>query len=343
MSWLYGNQSKYDKNGDGFLNGTEWTEWYYGTYGFDIELAERRRISEQLGAWERSANKLFVQLLAGYDGYIAGVKSLLSPWNNDTQTLAERVFISWLVRGLVLGNSYNTKWVTTGGGQVAANKAWTPYKRIVAVFLKERPICTVKDIENAVKTKQIPYNAESHMTADSYGLFWEKIIPTLTEYREGCLGSFYAERAPEYPEYEAINKIVRGLFRCVGIFSGKSGVEADELSQNYLEIFISHWLQGKGLRGKLYTNDEIYDKVEELRASLGEKSEESYSGIDSMSVDELKKLREELEPYFDDALDLVPDDDEPRADEYNAACDELVFILDAIEYRLVDLEVQIYD
>ena len=40
---LWGSQKRYDQDGDGRLNSREWTDWYYGTCGHDLEMAARRK------------------------------------------------------------------------------------------------------------------------------------------------------------------------------------------------------------------------------------------------------------------------------------------------------------
>lgn len=42
MGKLWGNQHRFDKDGDGKLNSWEWNDWYLSTYGHDMEMAERR-------------------------------------------------------------------------------------------------------------------------------------------------------------------------------------------------------------------------------------------------------------------------------------------------------------
>ena len=49
---LFGRQKDYDENGDGRLSSSEWQEWYWETYGADLEREERRKKAEAKRAAE---------------------------------------------------------------------------------------------------------------------------------------------------------------------------------------------------------------------------------------------------------------------------------------------------
>lgn len=48
---LWGNEEKFDRNGDGRLSASEWHSWYFGTYGHDIEMSERRMRAQAEDNW----------------------------------------------------------------------------------------------------------------------------------------------------------------------------------------------------------------------------------------------------------------------------------------------------
>ena len=52
MGKLWGRQQKFDKNGDGRLGSGEWRNWYLSTFGHDMEMAERKKVSQMEANWE---------------------------------------------------------------------------------------------------------------------------------------------------------------------------------------------------------------------------------------------------------------------------------------------------
>ena len=53
---LYSSQKRFDKNGDGKLNGAEWQRWYQYAYGDEIEAKESADVPMLLPS--RSEHKL---------------------------------------------------------------------------------------------------------------------------------------------------------------------------------------------------------------------------------------------------------------------------------------------
>ena len=93
MSKPFGDQKRFDKNGDGRLGANEWFNWYTWKYGIDIENQERQAVSSEVGKWESWLNWANYCVESNHDRFFDNAKELITPWDANTQRLAEHTYI----------------------------------------------------------------------------------------------------------------------------------------------------------------------------------------------------------------------------------------------------------
>lgn len=113
MEKLWGSQKGYDKNRDGRFNSREWTNWYLGTYGVDIEMSERKRARQTESGWTVRLGRTLEAVENVYSVVSVNTRKLLGSTASDD--LAPKAFLYWITRGILDGSLWEAVWSTNVG------------------------------------------------------------------------------------------------------------------------------------------------------------------------------------------------------------------------------------
>ena len=171
---LRGSKRAYDRDGDGRLSAGEWTDWYYGTYGHDLEMAERRRkqsCEAAIQQWEAENLSVLCQC---WDGVVQAVRHL-APQDAELSVLAQKAAAYEMAAGLLAGGRWS--WTISGGGETISRYAFRPFQQLVRAFLQLRSFpCAFERIDQAVCRGDVPFSGEGALQERSCGAFWRRLI-----------------------------------------------------------------------------------------------------------------------------------------------------------------------
>ena len=312
MAKPFGDQKNFDKNGDGRLGANEWFNWYTWKYGVDIENQERRAVSSEIGRWESWLNWADGCVENNHDRFFDNAKKLITPWDTETQLLAEHTYIGWITTGLAAGDALKTVLKTTSAGIYYPNTSFRPYHRLLKELARRNAdICSYKELEAAALAKRVLYREECYLGDTGYGAFWDRLFHVLPPFEKGVLHSADRDVYSIVPELEPIRNLVEGLITSAALFSGKSGDDNHNYIDHYQELFIKHWKARCGTKEEMIIRSirEFWDKLNSFIASLGEPDDRyGYSAIAAMTAEELCDLRESTDEMLEALTIFDPDD-----------------------------------
>ena len=223
MGKLWGSQSHYDSNHDGRLSSREWDNWYWGTYGVDIELSERKRAQQVKSRWAAWLNRALEMMDSSYSTVHANAGKLLG--HRASEELANKTFVYWITYGLVDGSAWNTAWNTNTGAYVS-NTTFYPARSLVKEFLNRHPeLGSYEAVEDAARSGRTLHEEIGALNGSDCGLFWKAMIGVLPPYREEAIQDFDIissftpyDNAEDAEKTDTLRELMQMLFPIYGIF-----------------------------------------------------------------------------------------------------------------------------
>ena len=343
MSKPFGDQKRFDKNGDGRLGANEWFSWYTWKYGIDIENQERRAVSSEVGKWESWLNWANYCVESNHDRFFNNAKELITPWDANTQRLVEHTYIGWITTGLAAGDVLKTVLKTTSAGTYYPNKSFRPYYRLLEELARRNSgICSFAQLESAALAKRTLFYDESYLGDTGYGAFWNRLFDALPPFENDVLHSASQDVYSIVPELEPVRNLVEGLITSAVLFTGKSGDDNHNYIDHYQDLFIKHWKARCGTKKEIIIRkiQEFSDKLNGFIASLGDvEARYGYSAIAEMTVEELGELRESTDEMLAALALFEPDDmDSAEWQQWSDMEEDLLSIQSYADDRCIDLE-----
>lgn len=267
---LWGSQKKYDKNGDGRLSASEWHSWYFGTYGHDIEMSERRMQAQAENSWNSWIAQTARTTRFAANSFVTAACTILPSTQPDAEDLAWRTLLCQITAALTEGNCWLVRQTISSSGVYARGKVGYPYRAWAYDLAKLSGRCSQKEFEQAARGKRVLFASEGTLTAEHCGSFWQQIIARLLPYDETsepslvdgavCSLTFAPDTDPAIER--ALEDLLQSLFPLAAFFADKMD-DANERNNRFLEYFIAHWrrLQGVYLP---FCDDEVEQLVEEF-------------------------------------------------------------------------------
>ena len=251
MGKPWGSQRKFDKNGDGRLSSGEWRDWYLSTYGHDMEMAERKKISQMESGWEAWLNGT-AQVVRNAAGIFLESACMLLPPNSET--LAWQTLLYQMMLGFQEGNRWNTS-ECTNTNMFAGNRVFYPYRSLAFDLAKISGQCSENELERAILRGRPLFCDVGELTAEHCGSFWQQVIMQLPPYneesepeiREGNVESIsYASGFPLELQ-TGLENMVTSLFPLASFFAGAAEDAADRRNTRFLRYFVFHWRRMRGI------------------------------------------------------------------------------------------------
>lgn len=175
---LHRNQRKYDKNGDGRLSASEWRNWYFRTYGHDIEIAERRALAEAETEWESWLNRAVRVTQNAAEEFVDSACAILPKTQNRPKELAWKALLYHVSSALIKSGLWNET-RTSATGIFVSDRTFYPYRSVATHLARISGINSTEDLKCAVKTKKPMYAEKGTLTDSTCGEFWTQIIAQL--------------------------------------------------------------------------------------------------------------------------------------------------------------------
>ena len=177
-SHLHGTQAKFDRNGDGRLSGLEWSNWYYDTYGMDIEIAERRKQRAVISVQENRAQACFD---AAEDWFTDNVTDdaediFGAPLPDSIEKELTKVYFHFAMQGVLDSGEWN-RTRTLPAGEMAPGVAYNLGKPLLRALAQAHPgIASFTEISAAMERREPLFRAEAGLTDEFCGSFWRQCI-----------------------------------------------------------------------------------------------------------------------------------------------------------------------
>ena len=176
---LHGNEKKYDKDGDGRLNSRERWDWYFGTFGHDLEREERRQKQACEAAVQTWVQEALTVLCQCWADALWSVQTVAS---NDAalSALVRKAMAYEMLSGLLAGGRWS--WTVSGGtGETVARYAFMPVQQLLQAFLEQRSTpCTFDSVRQTVVGRNyVPFEQEGRLQKGGCGIFWQRLIDHL--------------------------------------------------------------------------------------------------------------------------------------------------------------------
>ncbi len=290
-SWW--GQEKFDRNGDGKLSSGEWNNWYFATFGHDIEMWERRTIARAEEDWSDWLNGA-VQVTRHAAELFVGAACAMLP-GRDSEQLAWQAFLCQVSAALAEGDQWNVR-QSTNTGVCVGSRIFYPYRALAGDLADCSGVCSRRDLERAVNRRRLLFPEAGELTADRCGSFWQQVIAQLPPYNgetEPAVhgGEISLAYAPGFSgkKQEILSDMLTGLFLVSAFFAGAGEPDADRHGTRLLRCFTARWQAMQGV----YEAPSCFPQlsVEQLQREfpqLREQSREDWSNADS--VDLLEEL-----------------------------------------------------
>ena len=180
MGKLWGRQQKFDKNGDGRLGSGEWRNWYLSTFGHDMEMAERKKVSQMEANWEDWLNGAAQVVRNAANIFLESAGMLLPP---NSKKLAWQTLLYQMMAGLVEGNQWNIS-EHTNTNMFVGNRVFYPYRALAFDLAKISGQCSEHEMEKAILRGEPLFSDVGALTAEHCGSFWRQVIMQLPPYNE---------------------------------------------------------------------------------------------------------------------------------------------------------------
>ena len=321
---LHRNQGKYDKNGDGRLSAGEWRKGYFGTYGHDIEIAERRALAEAETEWESWLSRAVQVTQSAAEEFVDSACAILPKTQNHPKDLAWKALLYHVSSALIKSGLWNET-RTSATGIFVSNRTFYPY-RSVAIHLAEiSGINSTEGLKYAVKAKKPMYAEEGALTDRICGEFWMQIIaqlpPSSSDDPYCCGDDAYLNL--DFDKRTSITdnaeNLLSSLLLLVHSFEDPElrALAGKQDEDPLLQCFTKHWREAKGIE---YNPLKFFDsavariveqfpelkneyKIEDLFNMLGEELlEETYRTDPQLAIAMWRSLPQKQAPLQDDGL-----------------------------------------
>ncbi len=250
MGKLWGNQSKFDKNGDGRLGASEWHDWYYRTYGHDIEVQETRAAARAEAQWEDWLLQAATVIQNAADLFLEAAETLLP---SVSRAAAWQAFLCQVMAGLKEGNLWNEK-VNTGQGVFVNQRIFYPYRALAHYLTNRSGQCRWQVFESAASRRGWLFYDVGQLSEGQCGSFWQEVIEQLPPYnvdtepemQDGELVSL--SYAPDFPpeKQAGLEKLLTSLLPVGSFFAGAKQDAADRRNTRLLTYFVHNWKRMRG-------------------------------------------------------------------------------------------------
>lgn len=263
MGKLWGSRSHYDKNGDGRLNSRERTNWYFGTYGADIEMSERKKVQQDKSRWTAWLDQALEMMESSYSTIRTNAGKLLG--YRASEELTGKTFIYWITCGILDGSTWDTAY-HTNTGMFVSNETFFPTRSLVKEFIKRHhELGSYEEAEDAVRSGKPLYEEAGKLTGSDCGLFWRTVIDIMPPYYEDAIrdfdiiGSYTPYDNEEDTEKAGImRQLMWKLFSIYSFFAGSSDTSADQTGERYRKCFLECWKK-YGIVGQADEEEESED------------------------------------------------------------------------------------
>lgn len=251
---LWGNEEKFDRNSDGRLSASEWHSWYFGTYGHDIEMSERRMRAQTEDNWSSQLAQSAQATHYAASSFVTAACTILPSTQPDAEDLAWRTLLCQITAALTEGNCWLIQQTVSSSGTYVKGKVGYPYRAWAYDLAKLSGRCSQKEFEQAAHSRRVLFASEGTLTAEHCGTFWQQIIARLPPYDETSEPSFADGAvcsltfAPDVdPAIErALEDLLQSLLPLAAFFADKMD-DSDERNNRFLEYFIAHWRRLRGV------------------------------------------------------------------------------------------------
>lgn len=246
MGKLWGSQNHYDRNHDGRLNSRERTNWYFGTYGVDIEMAERKKAQQDKSRWTVWLDQALEMMGSSYSTVRTNAGKLLG--YRASEELTDKTFVYWIICGILDGSVWDAAW-NTNTGMFVSNETFFPVRSLVKEFIKQHPeLSSYEDVEDAVCSRKPLYEEIGKLTDSDCGLFWRTVIDIMPPYYEEAIRDFdiISSYTPYDNEEDAekagiMRQLMWKLFSIYSFFAERSETSGDQTSERYRKCFLECW------------------------------------------------------------------------------------------------------
>lgn len=234
----WGSQRRFDRDGDGRLSPSEWTEWYLWTYGHDLEMEDRRKSKTEITL---SVSIIcHVDLPETWEKMKAALKALIPGREKALRPLLGKALL----------------YVISAAIQYRKLHIEPEKLQELEQFLKETPDleldAPVSVIAQTIQS-HILYSKEAALSEESCGEFWRELISSLTPEQ------YYGD------EPEGLSDLLTALSAADSYFSdtGESECESDQACTCSLDdAFYLHWQENLLLRPDVVRAKQLLAKGE---------------------------------------------------------------------------------
>ena len=336
---LHRNQRKYDKNGDGRLSASEWRNWYFRTYGHDIEIAERRALAETETEWESWLNRAVRVTQNAAEEFVDLACAILPKTQNRPKELAWKALLSQISSALIKSGLWNET-RTSATGIFVSDRTFYPYRSVATHLARISDINSnsTEDLKCAVKTKKPMYAEEGALTGSTCGEFWTQIIaqlpPSNSDDPYCCdddvrLNLDFDKRTSITDSAE---DLLSNLLLLVHFFEDPKlrALTGKQDEDPLLQCFTKHWREAKGIEyNPLKFLDSAVARIVEQFPEL--KDEYKIEDLFNMYASDLLKGIYTADPQRAIAMwRSLPEEQEPLQDDFLS--EDFFYILDFLWY-----------
>lgn len=278
---LWGDEKKFDRNGDGKLSAGEWHDWYSATYGHDIELSERRREARAVGEWSKWLDSVAETTRNAAFTFMGAACELLPLPQREKEQLAWHALLCQISVAFKEGTRWLEGKVIANTGMYTTGKVGYPYRFWASDLAVKSGLISQKEFEKELGKGHLLYEEDGALSAERCGRFWQQIIAQLpprshrwtAEVRGGCVDLPDVPTLPDDWQHH-LAELLESLFALTAFFAGVEGDAADERGTRLLKYFATYWVTE---RGEYVDYDspavrQLVEKFPELKGCLGEKT-----------------------------------------------------------------------
>lgn len=278
---LWGDEKKFDRNGDGKLSAGEWHDWYSATYGHDIELSERRREARAVAEWSKWLDSVAETTRNAAFTFMEAACELLPLPQREKEQLAWHALLCQISVAFKEGTRWLEGKVIANTGMYTTGKVGYPYRFWASDLAVKSGLISQKEFERELGKGHLLYEEDGALSAERCGRFWQQIVAQLPprSHRwtaEVCGGCVDLPDAPALPDdwQHTLAELLESLFALTAFFAGVEGDAADERGTRLLKYFATYWVTA---RGEYVDYDspavrQLVEKFPELKGCLGEKT-----------------------------------------------------------------------
>ena len=335
---LHRNQGKYDKNGDGRLSAGEWRNWYFRTYGHDIEIAERRALADAETEWESWLNRAVRVTQNAAEKFVDSACAILPKTQNRPKELAWKALLYHVSSALIKSGLWNET-RTSATGIFVSDRTFYPYRSVATYLVRISGINSKEDLKYAVKTRKPMYTEEGALTDSACGEFWTQIIAQLPPSSSDdpyCCDDDDVRLNLDFDKRTSITDsaedLLSNLLLLVHFFEDPKlrALAGKQNEDPLLQCFTKHWREAKGIEyNPLKFLDSAVARIVEQFPEL--KDEYKIEDLFNMYASALLKGIYTADPQRAIAMwRSLPEKQEPLQDDFLS--EDFFYILDFLWY-----------